>query len=143
VLKISSKCPEFTNITYGSALKGSKTTPCTNVPIICELCIRPNNSNSTSGIWRYNIEDHIKNLHPGHTDASQFSSKFLQLINILPTEELALGIPQEQIPPTVFAIPNPSADVIIQNSPRGLKRRALDELQSPTPKRTRRVYPVS
>jgi hypothetical protein len=137
VLKISSTCPEFTGITYGSALKGSKTTPCTNVPVICELCIRPNNSNSMSGVWRYNMDAHIKNLHPGHTDSFQFSSKFLQLITILPAEELAMGIPQEQIP----IAPNPKATEM--NSPRGFKRRSLDDIPSPTPKRTRHAHPVS
>jgi hypothetical protein len=142
VLKISSKCPEFTGITYGSALKGSKTTPCTNVPVVCELCIRSNNSNSTCGIWRYNMDAHIKNLHPGHMDSSQFSAKFLQLITILPAEESAMGIPQEQIPTTALTTPNPSNEVIIQNSPCGLKRRALEGIPSPTPKRTKRVYPA-
>jgi len=59
-LKITSTCSEFTGIVYASALKGSKTTPCTNVPVICELCAHATNSKTIPAIWRYNLEAHIK-----------------------------------------------------------------------------------
>lgn len=122
--KVTSTCPEFTGITHTSALKGSKTTPCTNVPVICELCIQPNNSKTIPAVWRYNLEVHIKAFHPGHTQFSQLSQKFLELLTIDTTEQLAMGIPQEQIPPIMAALISPSAL-------RGAKRSAPDPLSSP------------
>jgi len=65
--KLTSNCPEFTGISYASALKGSSTTPCTNVPIACELCIQPTNSKIVPAVWRYNLLDHVRLTHPGHT----------------------------------------------------------------------------
>jgi hypothetical protein len=121
--KIASSCPEFSGITYASALKGSKTTPCTNVPVICELCIPPNNSHIVHGVWRYNLTEHVTAMHPGHTQRSQFSQKFLELLDISSAEQLAMGIPQEQIPPDN----SPST----HNSPHATKRRAQDPLPSP------------
>jgi hypothetical protein len=121
-LKIASTCPEFSLITYSSALKGSKTTPCTNVPVVCELCVQPTNSNVIPGVWRYNLNAHVKALHPGRTQPSQFSSNFLKLLVIDDDEHLAMGIPKEQIPP-IFAS-NPIVS-------RGVKRHALTELPSP------------
>ena len=129
--KVTSTCPEFTGISYVSALKGSNTTPCTNVPVVCELCVHPTNSKSMLAIWRYNLNDHIKALHPGHTRASQLSPKFLELINISTKEQRAMGIPQEQIRPTssfVMAI-NPLS------SPCGIKCRA--DTSQPSPQRTK------
>ena len=122
--QIASTCPEFSGITYTSALKGSKTTPCTNVPVICDLCVQPTNSNTIPAVWRYNLDAHVKTMHPGHPQTSQFSQKFLELLVISSSEQLAMGIPQEQIPPTL-PIPTP------YDVPRGTKRNALDQLMSP------------
>lgn len=124
--KITSTCPEFTGIIYASALKGSKTTPCTNVPVICELCVQPTNAKVIPAVWRYNLEAHIKSFHPGHTSHSQFSQKFLRLLIIDTDEQVAMGIPQEQIPPAMTA-----------GSPRGVKRSAPERLSSP--RRTKSV----
>lgn len=73
--------------------------------------------------------DHIAMQHPGHVDASTLSPKFLQLITIDNTEELVMGIPQEQIPTAHTMVnSNPSMP---QNSQHSLKRRAFDELPPP------------
>ena len=66
-------------------------------------------------------------MHPGHTQRSQFSQKFLELLDISSAEQLAMGIPQEQIPPDN----GPST----YNSPRATKRRAQDPL--PCPRQTK------
>jgi hypothetical protein len=121
--KISSTCPDFSGITYASALKGSKTMPCTYVPVICELCVQPNNSSTIPGIWRYNLKEHIKALRPGHTQSSQFSQKLLRLLIIDANEQLAMGIPQEQIPP----ITTPRSPV----GSHGVKCSATDQILSP------------
>jgi hypothetical protein len=65
-------------------------------------------------------------VHPGHTLLSQFSQKFLALISINEGEQLAMGIPQEQITPIFI-----TSDSQSHNVPRGVKRRALDQLPSP------------
>src|ERR1700689_5684112 len=121
--KIASTCPEFSGIMYASALKGSKTTPCTNVPVICELCVQPNNSNTVPGIWRYNLNAHVEAMHPGHTERSQFTQKFLELLDVSFQKELAMGIPQEQIPPAII--------LSMHHSLRGTKRQSPDHLLSP------------
>jgi len=102
--KVMSTCPEFTVITYASTLKGLKMTPCTNVPVICELCIQPNNFKTIPAVWRYNLEAHIKSFHLGHMQFAQFSQKFLGLFTIDTTEQLAMGTPQEQIPPVMATL---------------------------------------
>jgi hypothetical protein len=122
--QITSSCPEFSSITYASALKGSKTTPCMNVPVICELCVQPNNSNTIPAVWRYNLNSHVNTMHPGHTQTSQFSQKFLELLLISDSEQLAMGIPKEQIPPL---LPTSAS----HGTPRGIKRRALEQPLSP------------
>ncbi|KAJ7575719.1 hypothetical protein C8J56DRAFT_762202, partial [Mycena floridula] len=38
VIHVESKCPSFAPIAYASANRGSRATPCHNVPIICSLC---------------------------------------------------------------------------------------------------------
>jgi hypothetical protein len=121
--KISSTCPNFSGITYASALKGLKTMPCTNVPVVCKLCVQPNNSSTIPGIWRYNLEEHIKALHPGHTQSSQFSQKLLRLLIVDANEQLAMGILQEQIPP----ITTPRSPV----GSSGVKHSATDPILSP------------
>ena len=122
--KITSTCPEFTGIVHTSALKGSKMTPCTNIPVICELCVQSTNSKTIPAIWRYNLEAHIKACHPGHTHCSQFSRKFLGLLTIDAGEQLVMGIPQEQIPPAMTAHSS-------YNAPQGVKHTAPDPLSSP------------
>lgn len=125
--KVASSCPEFSGISYASALKGSTTTPCTNVPIICELCVQPTNSKLIPAVWRYNLAEHVQIEHPGHTQSFHFSPKFWELISIPIAEQIAMGIPQEQIPPIAPA----TMLINVPNSPQGIKHRATDNQQSP------------
>ncbi|THU83440.1 hypothetical protein K435DRAFT_689543 [Dendrothele bispora CBS 962.96] len=47
---------------YMSASSASKSNPCTNVPVICLLCIRINPD--SPAIWRYNLDTHYRRQHP-------------------------------------------------------------------------------
>ena len=132
--KATSTCPEFTTIKYTAALSGSATTPCTNVPVACKLCVRADNSKSTPAMWRYNLEAHVREVHPGHTHASQFSDKFLDLCTITSKEQIAMGIPQEQIPPAIFTplVSCSASTSQITNARSQIpKRKALKALPSP------------
>jgi hypothetical protein len=131
---VTSTCPEFTTIKYATALSGSTTTPCTNVPVACKLCVRADNSKSTAAVWRYNLEAHVRAVHPGHTHASQLSDKFLALCIITTEEQIAMGIPQEQIPPAIFtslASCSTSTSQITNARSRIPKCKALETLPSP------------
>jgi hypothetical protein len=101
--KVSSTCPEFTSIKYATALNGSATTPCTNVPIACELCVCSDNSKTLTEVWHYNMEAHLKSFHPGHNQPLHLSSAFLMLCTIKHEEHIAMGIPKEQILPLIFS----------------------------------------
>ena len=62
-LKVVSSCPSaHVGMSYGSASKGSATSPCTNRPVPCSIC-------STSGatrthVWSYHYLDHMQTAHP-------------------------------------------------------------------------------
>ena len=132
--KVTSTCPEFTTIKYATALSGSVTTPCTNVPVACELCMWANNSKSTPAVWRYNLEVHVRGVCPGHTHASQFSDKFLELCTITSKEQIGMGIPREQIPPVIFtplALCSASTSQITNACSQIPKHKALVALPSP------------
>ena len=118
--KVTSMCPKFTGISHGSALKGSNTTPCTNVPVICELCIQLTNSKLILAVWRYNLHEHIKTTHPGHTQLLQLSPRFREFVNISANEKITMGIPKEQIPAAFSHI----SAINLSNLPHGIKHRA-------------------
>ena len=44
---------------YGIASELSASSPCSNVPIVCPLCP----AKDTPAIWKYNMKDHIRNVH--------------------------------------------------------------------------------
>jgi hypothetical protein len=106
--------------------------PCINIPIVCEL--QPTNSKVIPAIWRYNLVEHIKIVHPGHTLPSYFSPAFWEFMNIPIKEQIAMGIPKEQIPPIKSDTPlahKPS-------SPHGLKRCGTDN--EPSPQRAKAAH---
>ena len=105
---VKSKCPEFTILTYATAIEGSLTTPCTNVPVVCKICYPKDTPKETPAVWRYNLEEHIRLRHAGHTLPSHFdfNTSFYRLCNIPAAEQVAMGIPQEQVPPPLFSTPH-------------------------------------
>ena len=85
----ASKCPKLSKINYGPASEYSQKSPCTNVPIYCPLC-----HERSPTIWKYNMERHIRDMHPGADPAlyheaweitaeEEFSlkNKWLQIVN--------------------------------------------------------------
>lgn len=54
-----SQCPGMLWLTYSIAEKSTTASPCSNVPIKCPWCI-----DAAPGVWRYNMEDHIRAKHP-------------------------------------------------------------------------------
>ncbi|KAG1905535.1 uncharacterized protein F5891DRAFT_906066, partial [Suillus fuscotomentosus] len=79
------KCINHFIFKYKFADKGSKNTPCRNVPIRCTLChpvLPPEPRKSTckiistfvNAVWRYNMAEHVLSQHeeysmPGHREA--------------------------------------------------------------------------
>jgi hypothetical protein len=63
--QVISECPRQHNISLGSAAKYTVTTPCTNIPIICDLCPVDHTTKICPAIWKYNIIEHLLSAHPG------------------------------------------------------------------------------
>ncbi|KAK7434525.1 hypothetical protein VKT23_020133 [Stygiomarasmius scandens] len=104
VEKIESKCLYAVPISYKTARKGSATTRCRNVPILCALCPRPQNVKSCTAVWLYNMPRHLAESHPeyhrpGHDDPEltllPLPLSFWKEIEVTAEEEAALGIPEE------------------------------------------------
>lgn len=103
---VESACEMFTGIQYANAVCGSKTTPCTNVPMVCMLpgCYHKTDLGKPSaGIWSYNMEKHIRTRHPAYKLPENFESDFLKAITISPDEQKTMGIPQGHITLDFFA----------------------------------------
>ena len=65
-----SRCPNLCLIKLGAAGKSSKANPCTNIPLICPLC-----PNKSPAVWKYNLQSHIRSLHPD-CNIQDFSSLY-------------------------------------------------------------------
>lgn len=103
---VESACGMFTGIQYAIAARGSNATPCTNVPMVCTLpgCYyKTDLGKPSTGIWSYNMEQHIRTRHPAYKLPENFEPDFLKAITISPNEQKNMGIPQEQITPDFFA----------------------------------------
>ena len=49
---------------WGQLAKSSKNSPCTNVPVKCELC-------TNLCLWKYNMQQHYKDAHAGVSPPTQ------------------------------------------------------------------------
>ncbi|KAI0026824.1 hypothetical protein K488DRAFT_25730, partial [Vararia minispora EC-137] len=55
-----STCPRrFQTFHYASAARSTESSPCTNVPLICQLC-----GPEKPAVWRYNYHHHLRTTHP-------------------------------------------------------------------------------
>lgn len=54
-----SPCPNLVKFSFGPAPESSSTAPCSNHPIVCDLC-----PNSAPAVWSYNFAHHRANKHP-------------------------------------------------------------------------------
>ncbi|KAF8240202.1 hypothetical protein L208DRAFT_1233431 [Tricholoma matsutake] len=95
---ILSSCPyHYAKMSYSRALPSTKSLPCTNVPIHCQIC-----PESLSGqprtIWKYNAMNHFVAEHkPDGEKLADISPLFLVEAFITSKEEKWLGIPQDTI----------------------------------------------
>jgi hypothetical protein len=66
-VKMVTKCPDFHEASWKTSRKSSEANPCTNVPIVCELCY-PNTvkSKPVPAIWKYNARTHFQYVHLGY-----------------------------------------------------------------------------
>ena len=81
--RVESNCHFYSPFKYGSAIKSTPTSPCTNVPIYCPHC--------KETTWKYNAVDHILTTHPG-LDASNLDKHFMIDIQIQTKEEELMKI---------------------------------------------------
>ena len=72
---ISSCCYAYSSFNYKRAKLPTKSSPCTNIPIVCSFCNSPTGSRS---IWKYNAIAHMAVNHPG----KPFPLEFLAQIHI-------------------------------------------------------------
>ena len=62
-------CANPLKFSYSTAELSTSSSPCSNVPIRCPICIKT--SPAAPAHWRYNLEYHIKARHPGE-DPSRY-----------------------------------------------------------------------
>jgi hypothetical protein len=112
--KVSSSCPYFYKMSYNSDKKFSNTRPCTNVPIVCEICNPPATRNFRQpcvAYWKYEMEAHIRSAHPRFATPSHPHGDYLVSVSMAaaldfdPAEEEALGVPKTT-PWTALELPN-------------------------------------
>ena len=61
--KVSSNCPLSYNLSHASVHKSSGTSPCTNRPVVCSICL--SKSATRPYVWSYSYLDHMQSCHPG------------------------------------------------------------------------------
>ncbi|KAF8142253.1 hypothetical protein K438DRAFT_1439572, partial [Mycena galopus ATCC 62051] len=101
---INTKCKYAVTFQYNTANKGSATTPSRNVPVICDLCPKPDGRYPTHpAIWRYNMPQHLRDIHPEYASPLQpegdpLPYKVWESTRVDKGEEMALGVPEFLIP---------------------------------------------
>lgn len=101
-------CPEAPpnkRIPYGLANKGTRNNVSRNVPIPCQLCspLEHLKTNRRVGIWRYNMETHIRSEHehyatPTHPHGRPLPRLLWEDMEITSKEENNIGIPLDKQP---------------------------------------------
>lgn len=66
----SEECTALYNYNYKAAKKGSKSSPCTNVPMKCKSC-------DNTYVFRYALRSHCYDVHPGQQLPDQVSDEEL------------------------------------------------------------------
>ncbi|KAJ3532202.1 hypothetical protein NMY22_g7837 [Coprinellus aureogranulatus] len=88
----------YDRMVYGKAAVYSASTPSTNVPIPCSLCLRESNLGRSQlpTFWKYNLIYHMIEKHMSDDDTlPPFPLEMLVSCHISRIEEKALGVPQE------------------------------------------------
>lgn len=142
--KAESKCPYFSGIGYFWANQGTKTVRCRNVPIKCGLCpkvsLRPR-AQVWKGVWRYNMDAHIRAEHSEYASPSFPSPSSIPLpvniwnsMEIYPNEYTDCGIDHTFLPPPFTLIDTSGPSMPPPATPSGGKRsRAFTATMSSLP----------
>ncbi|KIK35666.1 hypothetical protein CY34DRAFT_95703, partial [Suillus luteus UH-Slu-Lm8-n1] len=102
---------------YGSVDVGSKTTPCRNIPLKCELCYpvlppEPGKASRKTAavyvdvVWHYNMPEHILSVHeeysvPGCREAGvTLPAHILRVMGLTELEQKATHIPPDRWKPS-------------------------------------------
>lgn len=101
-----SSCQYTYQFKYQPSLTPSKTSPCTNIPILCRIpgCTGTVGDKLTA-VWKYNMAEHIKLYHPGYVSSfddvglAPLPQGMLEDMHISVEEETMMKIPHEKIPP--------------------------------------------
>ncbi|KLO14230.1 hypothetical protein SCHPADRAFT_794213, partial [Schizopora paradoxa] len=100
-----SGCQYAYQFKYQPSLKPSKTSPCTNVPILCRIpgCTGTVGEKLTA-VWKYNMAEHIRLFHPGYTSSyndigmAPLPPGMMEEMYVSVEEEIFMKIPNEKIP---------------------------------------------
>ncbi|KAJ7849681.1 hypothetical protein B0H14DRAFT_3866837 [Mycena olivaceomarginata] len=127
--KCTSTCPRHHTFSYGSAKKYSGTTPCTNIPIFCTLCLPIPPRKSPAVFWKYSMHAHIRQAHPRFWDditnlPTGLSPVFALNLAISREEMLALGV-------IIGSSAAPMASTLVP-APRRGEKRVFDDVSNAT-----------
>ncbi|KII88930.1 hypothetical protein PLICRDRAFT_29388 [Plicaturopsis crispa FD-325 SS-3] len=108
-----SNCIHFRKFNYGPSLVSNHSSPCTNVPIACTFpgCQAPVGSKYLTAVWKYNMPEHIRSSHPGHSfdgieSGAPIPNDLARAMLITREEEEWMKIPASNIPRKI--LPSPS-----------------------------------
>ena len=106
----------YDRMQYSTAKKFSKSTPCTNVPIHCQLC-PPSETGDVCTIWKYNALQHIWDEDTSDGTLPELSPQLWIDIFITRAEEVALGIPEEGTTAYRKKMMHPESDALQVSQP--------------------------
>ncbi|KAJ6609018.1 hypothetical protein B0H10DRAFT_1769221, partial [Mycena sp. CBHHK59/15] len=94
----ASDCASARSFSIAAALKGSKSTPCTNAPVLCMLCPQDPKQKDRPAVWRYNMLQHIHTSHTNHAPPSNIPPDEVTKITLITREEqVEVGVPEPYI----------------------------------------------
>ncbi|KAJ7442126.1 hypothetical protein FB451DRAFT_1105911 [Mycena latifolia] len=117
-IHVETNCAMVSTFNYKPAEKGSTTTPCRNVPVVCTICLPdvPRAGDAQRAHWRYNMPKHLAAVHPEY--ASPLNPEGIRLphdvwetMKLAEGEERALGIPEAKIPAVFVDVAGPDEGV--------------------------------
>ncbi|KAI1784985.1 hypothetical protein LXA43DRAFT_900727, partial [Ganoderma leucocontextum] len=116
-----SECRHFHKFHYRPAKVSTETTPCTNIPIMCTVpgCKSAMRQGDLFGaIWKYNMEEHIKNDHSGYSTTGvedhllPIPADLAREMYISDSEERLMGISDSLIPHKIAPLPDDNNSVL-------------------------------
>ncbi|KAJ7022323.1 hypothetical protein C8F04DRAFT_971636 [Mycena alexandri] len=117
-----SECPNARSFSIAAALKGSKSTPCTNAPVLCTLCPQNPKQKERPAVWRYNMLGHIRISHSNHAPPSNFPPMDTAKVTLITREEqFDVGVPDAHI---ISDFPGPLFEAEFNALRADLKRKA-------------------